>query len=142
MLNLIKLFYKMGLTDEERQIIVQLELEKAQSIMAQIENLRVLKYWDNIANRLYYAIFHAVSALLINDGHSVNTHKGVVVLFGQHYVRTSIFSMDDGKLYSQLQTMREKGDYNCAYQTSEDEIEPLIEPAQILVDKIVKYISK
>lgn len=80
--------------------------------------------------------------MLINDGHSVNTHKGVVVLFGQHYVRTSIFSMDDGKLYSQLQTMREKGDYNCAYQTSEDEIEPLIEPTQILVDKIVKYISK
>ncbi len=132
----------MGLTDEERQIIVQLELEKAQSIMAQIENLRVLKYWDNIANRLYYAIFHAVSALLINDGHSVNTHKGVVVLFGQHYVRTGIFSMDDGRLYSQLQTMREKGDYNCAYQTSEDEIEPLIEPARILVDKIVKYILK
>lgn len=132
----------MGLTDEERQIIVQLELEKAQSIMAQIENLRVLKYWDNIVNRLYYAIFHAVSALLINDGHSVNTHKGVVVLFGQHYVRTGIFSMDDGRLYSQLQTMREKGDYNCAYQTSEDEIEPLIEPVQILVDKIVKYISK
>lgn len=132
----------MGLTDEERQIIVQLELEKAQSIMAQIENLRVLKYWDNIANRLYYAIFHAVSALLINDGHSVNTHKGVVVLFGQHYVRTGIFSMDDGRLYSQLQTMREKGDYNCAYQTSEDEIEPLIEPTQILVDKVVKYISK
>ena len=132
----------MGLTDEERRIIVQLELEKAQSIMAQIENLRVLKYWDNIANRLYYAIFHAVSALLINDGHSVNTHKGVVVLFGQHYVRTGIFSMDDGRLYSQLQTMREKGDYNCAYQTSEDEIEPLIEPARILVDKIVKYILK
>ena len=66
----------MALTDEERRIIVQLELEKAQSIMAQIENLKMLEYWDNIANRLYYAIFHAVSALLINDGHNVNTHKG------------------------------------------------------------------
>ena len=73
----------MALADEERRIIVQLELEKAQSIMAQIENLKMLGYWDNIANRLYYAIFHAVSALLINDGHSVNTHKGVVVLFGE-----------------------------------------------------------
>ena len=132
----------MGLTDEERQIIVQLELEKAQSIMAQIENLKGLQYWDNITNRLYYAIFHAVSALLINDGHSVNTHKGVVVLFGQHYVRTGIFDMNDGRLYSQLQTMREKGDYNCAYQTSEDEVIPLIEPAQILVNKIIKYVSK
>ena len=132
----------MGLTDEERRIIVQLELEKARSIMAQIENLKGLQYWDNIANRLYYAIFHAVSALLINDGHSVNTHKGVVVLFGQHYVRTGIFDMNDGRLYSQLQTMREKGDYNCAYQTSEEEVITLIEPAQILVNKIIKYISK
>lgn len=132
----------MALTDEERRIIVQLELEKAHSIMAQIENLKILEYWDNIANRLYYAIFHAVSALLINDGHSVNTHKGVVVLFGQHYVRTGVFDMGDGKLYSQLQTMREKGDYNCAYQTSEDEVLPLIEPANALVNKIVDYISK
>ena len=38
--------------------------------------------------------------------------------------------------------MREKGDYNCAYQTSEEEVIPLIEPAQILVNKIIKYISK
>ena len=129
----------MGLTEEERRIIVQLEIEKAQSIMAQIESLKILRYWDNIANRLYYAIFHAVSALLINDGHSVNTHKGVVVLFGQHYVRTGIFDMADGKLYSQLQTMREKGDYNCTYQTSEDEVLPLIEPAHILINKIIKY---
>ena len=132
----------MGLTEEERWIIVQLEIEKAQSIMAQIESLKVLRYWDNIANRLYYAIFHAVSALLINDGHSVNTHKGVVVLFGQHYVRTGIFDMADGKLYSQLQTMREKGDYNCTYQTSEDEVLPLIEPAHILINKIIKYTQK
>ena len=132
----------MGLTEEERRIIVQLEIEKAQSIMAQIESLKVLRYWDNIANRLYYAIFHAVSALLINDGHSVNTHKGVVVLFGQHYVRTGIFDTADGKLYSQLQTMREKGDYNCTYQTSEDEVLPLIEPAHILINKIIKYTQK
>ena len=72
----------MGLTEEERKIIVKFELEKAQSIMTQIEALKNLGYWDNVANRLYYAIFHAVSALLIHDGHSVNTHKGVVVMFG------------------------------------------------------------
>ena len=49
----------MALTDEERRIIVQLELEKAQSIMAQIENLKMLGYWDNIANRfmLYFMLF-------------------------------------------------------------------------------------
>ena len=83
----------MSLNEEERKIIVGLEYEKAQAIMAQIEGLKSLGYWDNIANRLYYALFHAVSALLIRDKHAVNTHRGVVVLFGQHYVRTGIFDM-------------------------------------------------
>lgn len=131
----------MGLTEEERKIIVKFELEKAQSIMTQIEALKNLGYWDNVANRLYYAIFHAVSALLIHDGHSVNTHKGVVVMFGQHYVRTGIFNMEDGRLYSQLQTIREKGDYNCVYQTSEEEVLPMITPATNLIERIIKYIG-
>lgn len=131
----------MGLNEEERRIIVGLEYEKAVGIMLQIGGLQSLGYWDNIANRLYYALFHAVSALLIHDKHSVNTHRGVVVLFGQHYVRTGIFDMADGKLYSQLQTMREKGDYNCIYQTTEDEVKPMIEPAERLIKKIGKYIA-
>lgn len=131
----------MGLNEEERRIIVGLEYEKAVSIMQQIGGLQSLGYWDNIANRLYYALFHAVSALLIHDKHSVNTHRGVVVLFGQHYVRTGIFDMADGKLYSQLQTMREKGDYNCIYQTTEEEVKPMIEPAEKLIEKIGKYIA-
>lgn len=131
----------MGLTEEERKIIVKFELEKAQSIMTQIEALKNLGYWDNVANRLYYAIFHAVSALLIHDGHSVNTHKGVVVMFGQHYVRTGIFNMEDGRLYSQLQTIREKGDYNCVYQTSEEEVLPMITPTTNLIERIIKYIG-
>ena len=50
--------------------------------------------WDVVANRLYYAVFHAVSALLIKDGHKVNTHKGTLVMFGQNYVKTGIFPTD------------------------------------------------
>lgn len=65
----------MSLNDEERKIVIQLEIEKAKSIFNQINELAYLGYWDNIANRLYYALFHAVSALLIYDKHSVGTHK-------------------------------------------------------------------
>lgn len=64
-----------------------------------------------------------------------------MVLFGQHYVRTGIFDIADGKLYSQLQTMREKGDYNCIYQTTEEEVLPMIEPARCLIRKIGDYIA-
>lgn len=62
-------------------------------------------------------------------------------MFGQHYVRTGIFNMEDGRLYSQLQTIREKGDYNCVYQTSEEEVLPMITPATNLIERIIKYIG-
>ena len=129
----------MGLTVEERRIIVQFEMRKAQSMMSQIEALKNLGYWDNVANRLYCAIFHAVLALLINDGHSVNTHKGAIIMFGQYYVRTGIFDIADGRLYSQLQTIREKCDYCCVFQISEEDVLPLIEPTHNLIKKIMVY---
>lgn len=77
----------MSLTDEERKILVDLEYEKAKLLVEQAERIMELGYWDMMANRLYYSIFHAVSALLIKDGHKVGTHKGVVLLFGQHYTK-------------------------------------------------------
>ena len=53
----------MTLSISERKIIVDLELEKAHKIYSQIEVLEKAEFWDNIANRLYYSLFHAVSAL-------------------------------------------------------------------------------
>ena len=55
----------MSLNDEERKILVGLEIEKSRRTFAEIEILRQAGLWDNIANRLYYAAFHAVSALLL-----------------------------------------------------------------------------
>ena len=132
----------MSLNEEERRIIVNLELEKATNTMTQIPELQKLGYWDNIANRLYYAVFHAVNALLIHDGHPVNTHRGVIAMFGNYYIRTGIFASGEGRLYSDLQTMRNNSDYNCSYDATQQEIEPMIEPAKRLIDKVSDYISK
>ena len=132
----------MSLNNDERRIIVNLEYEKAVNTLTQITELRKLGFWDNIANRLYYAVFHAVNALLISDGHPVNTHRGVMALFGNYYIRTGIFTSDDGRLYSDLQTIRNNSDYNCSYDATEKVIEPMINPAQRLISKIGKYLQK
>ena len=111
----------MSLTDEERRTTVRLQIEKAHKNFAQIELLSKAGYWDNVANRLYYSLFHAVSAMLIRDGYNVSTHRGAVGAFGMHYVTTGIFSIEEGKHYSRLQGLREKSDYNCAYNAEEKE---------------------
>ncbi len=69
----------MSLKQEERDVIVALELEKSAKTLAQVDVMTQSGIWEMAANRLYYALFHAVSALLINDHHEVGTHRGAVV---------------------------------------------------------------
>lgn len=131
----------MKLNDEERQIMVNLEYEKALSFLGQAEKIAALDLWDVVVNRLYYAIFHAVSALLIKDGHNVSTHKGTLVMFGQNYVKTGIFPSEASKLYVKLQMMREESDYNCVYVTTAKEMQPLFEPVREFIAKVGNLIK-
>ena len=132
----------MSLKEEDRKIMVSLELEKADSTFAEYEGLVEKGYWNTLANRLYYALFHAVSALLISDGREVASHKGAAIRFHQYYVREGIFSVDEGAFYSQMETLREKADYNCFFKVTEAEITARIEPTRQLIEKIKEYIAK
>jgi len=131
----------MGLNEDERQIMVQREFEKAMSFYDQAIRNAEIEIWDVVANRLYYSAFHAVSALLIHDQHKVGTHKGAVLMFGLHYVKTGLFGADEGRFYSQLQSLREKADYNCIWEVSEEEITPMIPVAKIFLDKIKEHLA-
>lgn len=131
----------MGLNEEERIILVQREFEKAEAFYEQAIKNADLGFWDLVANRLYYSAFHAVSALLISDQHKVGTHKGAVLMFGFHYVKTGIFSSEEGRFYSQLQSVREKADYNCIWEATEQEISPMIPNAEQFLSKIRDRLS-
>ncbi len=131
----------MSLTDEERNTIVKYELEKARTTLCEVDALIENNLWNGAANRLYYAVFHAISALLIHDGHQVSTHQGSHALFGLHYIKTEKLPAEFGRLYSQLQTMREESDYNCIYDVTPDELTEKIEPAKRLIDAIAAMID-
>ena len=42
-------------------------------------------------NRAYYAIFHAVSAVLATEGVAFKKHKGTQAYFNKNYVATEVF---------------------------------------------------
>ena len=85
----------MSLSESERHIIVSRELEKAQRTFDDALFCADEGKWETTANRLYYALFHAMSALLVNDGYHVKSHRGILAMFGEHFIRTEIFA---GKL--------------------------------------------
>ncbi|MBP1542260.1 MAG: HEPN domain-containing protein [Prevotella sp.] len=131
----------MSLKEEDRQVMVTLAMERVEKTLYEMEVLRKNDLWSLVANRLYYALFHAVSALLVNDRHEVGTHRGAVGKFSLFYVKPGIFTAAEGRMYSQLQKLREDGDYNCSIDVVQEDVERFIEPTRLLIEKIKKYIS-
>ena len=126
----------MSLSNEERTTLVSLEMKKSRETFDEIGILTTANRWSGAANRLYYAVYHAINALLIHDRHEVNTHNGSHAMFNLYYIKTGILPIEYGRLYSQLQTMREESDYNCVYEVDPGELSSRIEPAKELIDAI------
>lgn len=126
----------MSLNIEERHAVVEFRLEKAQRAFEQASGVVQMQYWETVANRLYYAAYNAVSALLIAYGHNAQSHSGVTHLFGQHFVKTGIVPTEYGRLYHKLFSMRLTGDYDDTYGITEEDVLPYIEPARTLIDAV------
>lgn len=131
----------MSLDKEKRDTVVSLEIAKAFTTQEEVDLLVEKGYWNAAANRLYYSVFHAVSALLIHDGIRIKSHKGAGIMLNQHYIQTNKISPELGKLYRRLELMREESDYNCFYNTSPEELKKELEPARELIDTIAKMVS-
>jgi uncharacterized protein len=62
-------------------------------------------------NRAYYALFYAVSALLLEAGRQFKRHSGMRAAFNRDFIRTGCVEMRYGDLYNQLFEDRQAGDY-------------------------------
>lgn len=67
---------------------------------------------DGACNRAYYAMFDAARAALIAEGHDLGkTHKGVLNVFSERFVKGGLISKDVGRLLKHAETFRYIADY-------------------------------
>ena len=133
---------RMGLSQKERYDIVAYRIECAEKTLGEIDNLLALKYYNNAANRIYYACYYAVSALLIANGIITKSHDGVKQMFGLHFIRTGIFSSTYGKDYSNLFEARLTGDYEDLFNHDEVSTAKLYPKAKELVAAVKEKVDK
>ncbi len=98
------------------------------------------KRWNTIVNRLYYACFYAVIALLLKNNIKVNTHRGTLNQFSLHFIKTNKIDIEFGTLYSQLFDFRQKGDYGDMFDFTEEQVSPLIDHVSHFLKEIKKHI--
>ncbi len=62
-------------------------------------------------NRAYYALFYAVSALLLEEERRFKKHSGVRAAFNRYFIKVGRVQKRYGDLYNQLFDDRQAGDY-------------------------------
>jgi len=126
----------MGLSDDERKAIVAYRKEKALDSIKEAKDNFQLCHWNLVANRLYYAVYYAVTAMMINDGFETKTHAGVLALLSKEYVTNNKITIDERRIFAHLFQMRQTGDYGDCFDYEKEDVEPLIDVAEALVNKI------
>ena len=110
-----------------------------------LEDARILANagrWNACVNRLYYACFYAVSALLSGDGLSSSKHAGVRSLFNSQYVKPGKIPKDLARIYNDIFERRQEGDYIDFVSFKESQVLPWISRAERLVGHIAGLVEK
>ena len=92
-------------------------------------------------NRSYYAIFHALRAVLALDGFDSSKHSGIISYFNLNYVKTDVFSREVSKMISSAYRLREKADYQDFYIVTIEEADEQIRKADIVINVISEYLN-
>ncbi|MBO7140274.1 MAG: HEPN domain-containing protein [Prevotella sp.] len=131
----------MSLSDIDRRTIVGLQMEKANHFLQQADMMCDLQQWDIAANRFYYACFHAVQALFIQNRLASRRHSGMLSQFGLHFIKTGIIDDRLGAFLHRMEQLREKGDYNCQFSVEKEELLSFVSPAHELISVIQHLIN-
>ena len=129
------------LKDEEREALVKYRIEKAYGTLVEAKDCAEDNHWTLTANRLYYAVYYASKALLIQNGIVAKSHEGVIGMIGQNFVVPGIITIDQAKLLARLQNMRKTGDYDDFKEWHQEDVEPLFEKVEDYINKIKSLVE-
>jgi len=122
--------------------LVSYRLRRARETLADARILADAGRWNPCVNRLYYACFYAVSALLIQEGLSSTKHTGLRSLFNRHFVKTNKVPKDKARIFNDLFERRQEGDYVDFVSFEESQVLPWLPEAEAFVKNLADLIEK
>jgi uncharacterized protein (UPF0332 family) len=116
-------------------------LEKAKECLTVAdENLQNRHCADSV-NRSYYAIFHALRAVLALDKIDYKKHSAIIAKFRELYIKNGIFTADTSRMIGQAFEVRNSSDYDDLYVVSIEEAATQLHNARIVLDSVIAYLN-
>lgn len=126
---------------ENRRAISAVRLEKAEECLADAKLLLESESYKSAANRSYYAVFHAMRAVLAYDGYDSKKHSGIIAEFRRLYIKTGIFESGLSDIIRSLFDLRTDSDYNDFFVASKADVAEQVGNAEYFVQQIKEYLA-
>ncbi len=118
------------MTPEDRRRLVEAWLVKADEALADAAILHNNQSLASTANRCYYAMFYAASAVAIRDGLALHKHRAVISYIHREYVKTGRVSKESGRALLTAFDRRTQADYHVMFHFSLEDVSETLEQAR------------
>ena len=122
--------------------LIAYRISRAKEVLQEANAMAEMSHWGTCINRLYYACFYAVTALLLKHDFASSKHNGVRALFNSHFIVPGIIPKDFGRLYNLLFKYRQQSDYEDFFHIDEEIVKQWVEEAKAFVEAISKTIAQ
>ena len=126
---------------KEIRTLVIYRLNRADESLDEALILLERDHINTFVNRLYYACFYTVTALLLSKGLSSSKHSGVRALFHQKFVKNGLINREMGIFYDKLFDTRQKGDYADLVYFDKKEVSSWFDEAKIFISSVKNIIE-
>lgn len=130
------------MTEYKSDDYAKYRIQKAKETIAEVEVLIENRFWNTAINRMYYACFYSVCALLASQDVDTSTHAGVRQKFGQLFVKTGKIDKILARHYTNIFEKRHKGDYNDFFDFDETTVKDLFPISKKFIERIEEIIKE
>ena len=126
---------------EERKALSNARLEHAEESLSAAENLLQSGNYKSAAHRSYYAVFHAMRAVLAYDEIDMKRHSGVIAEFRRLYIKTGVFENELSTIVSVLFDIRTDSDYDDFFVIAKEDVVEQVANAKYFLERVKAYLK-
>ncbi|MDY9919432.1 MAG: HEPN domain-containing protein [Proteiniphilum sp.] len=130
------------MTEEMIDALAMYRLQRAKDTVQEAIDMLEKEHYNAAINRLYYASYYAVSALLVKNGIQVHTHSGTKQMFGMHFIVNGKLPRSYNITYNELFDKRHSGDYDDFLFFDRETVERLIPETEAFIQAIQQLIEQ
>ena len=121
---------------------VRFRMARAYETLSEAKSLLETGTLYGVVNRLYYACFYAVSALLFTEGMSSAKHRGIIALLDRQWIKTGRLPAAMGRFYRRLFELRQQGDYGYPVTFERETVKKWIGDADALLTELSRHFDE